>query len=310
MNDDIENLDRLADELEGLRVDTPAPGLSRLEPWLRMVADRGASDLLLVAGEPPSLRVDGRIARTDVAPLDGVDIEETVLPALPPHARRAISRGAASRTRRACTGIGRFRINLHHERGRAAAAVRLLPDEGAAIREPRSAADSEVLARCRAASCSSAGRPAPARRRRSRRSSTRSIGARRGTSSRSRIRSNTSTRTTRASSSRWRSAWTRRTFRRRCAPRCARRRTSSSSARCAIRRRCGLRSAAAETGHLVFSTLHTTRRGVDASRASPIRFRPSGRTRFARSWRWRSRRCSRRRCCRGSAAGSCRPRNC
>ena len=61
MNDDIENLDRLADELEGLRVDTPAPGLSRLEPWLRMVADRGASDLLLVAGEPPTLRVNGRI---------------------------------------------------------------------------------------------------------------------------------------------------------------------------------------------------------------------------------------------------------
>src|SRR4249920_1891615 len=89
MNDDIENLDRLADELEGLRVDTPAPGLSRLEPWLRMVADRGASDLLLVAGEPPTLRVNGRIARTDFAPIDGVDVEELVLPELPPYAQRA-----------------------------------------------------------------------------------------------------------------------------------------------------------------------------------------------------------------------------
>ena len=38
---------------------------------------------------------------------------------------------------------------------------------------------------------------------------------------------------------------------------CARTPTSSSSARCATRRRCGPRSSAAETGHLVFSTLHT-----------------------------------------------------
>ena len=127
MNDDIENLDRLADELEGLRVDTPAPGLSRLEPWLRMVADRGASDLLLVAGEPPALRVNGRIARTDFAPIDGVDIEEMVLPELPPHAQRAYRDAGLADAARKVPGIGRFRINLHHERGRAAAAIRMLP---------------------------------------------------------------------------------------------------------------------------------------------------------------------------------------
>ncbi len=127
MNDDIENLDRLADELEGLRVDTPVPGLSRLEPWLRMVADRGASDLLLVAGEPPALRVNGRIARTDFAPIDGVDIEEMVLPELPPHAQRAYRDVGLADAARKVPGIGRFRINLHHERGRAAAAIRMLP---------------------------------------------------------------------------------------------------------------------------------------------------------------------------------------
>ncbi|HKV98388.1 MAG TPA: PilT/PilU family type 4a pilus ATPase [Vicinamibacterales bacterium] len=127
MNDDIENLDRLADELEGLRVDAPAPGLSRLEPWLRMVADRGASDLLLVAGEPPALRVNGKIARTDFAPVDGVDIEEMVLPELPPYAQRAYRDAGLADAARKVPGIGRFRINLHHERGRAAAAIRMLP---------------------------------------------------------------------------------------------------------------------------------------------------------------------------------------
>ena len=52
-------------------------------------------------------------------------------------------------------------------------------------------------------------------------------------------------RTRAASSSRSRSASTRRTSRPRCAPRCARRRTSSSSARCATPRRCASRWRAA-----------------------------------------------------------------
>jgi len=147
MNDDIENLDRLADELEGLRVDTPAPGLSRLEPWLRMVADRGASDLLLVAGEPPALRVNGRIARTDFAPIDGVDIEELVLPELPPHAQRAYREAGLADAARKVPGIGRFRINLHHERGRAAAAIRMLPAKVPLLASLDLPAGAEALAR-------------------------------------------------------------------------------------------------------------------------------------------------------------------
>jgi len=147
MNDDIENLDRLADELEGLRVDTPAPGLSRLEPWLRMVADRGASDLLLVAGEPPALRVNGRIARTDFAPIDGVDIEELVLPELPPYAQRAYRETGLADAARKVPGIGRFRINLHHERGRAAAAIRMLPAKVPLLASLDLPAGTEALAR-------------------------------------------------------------------------------------------------------------------------------------------------------------------
>jgi len=147
MNEDIENLDRLADELEGLRVDTPAPGLSRLEPWLRMVADRGASDLLLVAGEPPALRVNGRIARTDFAPIDGVDIEEMVLPELPPHAQRAYRDAGLADAARKVPGIGRFRINLHHERGRAAAAIRMLPAKVPLLASLDLPAGTEALAR-------------------------------------------------------------------------------------------------------------------------------------------------------------------
>jgi twitching motility protein PilT len=123
------NLDRLADELQRqsgavpVRVATGA----RLDAWLRVVADRGASDLILLAGEPPTLRVDGLIVRTTGAEIDGVDVEQMVLPELPPHAQRAYrDTGIADGSYRV-PGIGRFRVNLHRERGRPAACIRMLP---------------------------------------------------------------------------------------------------------------------------------------------------------------------------------------
>jgi len=121
-----EDLDRLVSELEASRIDAPV-GASGLEPWLRLMAERGASDLLLLAGEPPALRIDGRIARSDGGVLDGVEVEDLVLPELPPHAQRLYREAGIVDASRRVPGVGRFRINLHHERGRAAAAIRMLP---------------------------------------------------------------------------------------------------------------------------------------------------------------------------------------
>jgi twitching motility protein PilT len=100
---------------------------ARIERWLRMLAERHGSDLLLVAGAPPSVRIDGRVVPLADGPLDGQDIEEAVVPALAPHARRHYREVRIADASFRLPGVGRFRINLHRERGRAAAAVRLLP---------------------------------------------------------------------------------------------------------------------------------------------------------------------------------------
>src|SRR6188472_1059883 len=88
----MDDIDQLIAELHASG-GAPARGAavgdtSRLEAWLRILADAGGSDLLLVAGAPPSIRVEGRVRPLAEGPLDGVDVEEAVLPALPPHARR------------------------------------------------------------------------------------------------------------------------------------------------------------------------------------------------------------------------------
>jgi twitching motility protein PilT len=101
--------------------------LERLRRWLHHVVVHNASDLLLVAAAPPSLRVNGFLMPLDEDPLDSEDIARAVVPALVPHARRAYDeRGIADASFRT-PDLGRFRINLHHERGRTAAAIRRLP---------------------------------------------------------------------------------------------------------------------------------------------------------------------------------------
>jgi twitching motility protein PilT len=117
------DLDKLAAALAPRAV----PAASSLRSWLEIMADRDASDLLLIAGEPPALRVNGRIVRTSGAVLDGDDVLLMVSPELSPHAQalfrdRGISDGSLK-----VPGLGRFRVNLHLERGRPAAVVRRLP---------------------------------------------------------------------------------------------------------------------------------------------------------------------------------------
>jgi len=126
--DPDDDIDRLILELHATSSAAPVPGdLTRIERWMRLLASRNGSDLLLVAGAPPSIRVDGRVAPLAEGPLDGVDIEEAVIPALMPHAQRIYREDHIVDSSFRLQGVGRFRINLHRERGRAAAAVRLLP---------------------------------------------------------------------------------------------------------------------------------------------------------------------------------------
>ena len=105
----------------------PAGADGRLQRWLEVVVDRNGSDLLLVAGASPAIRIDGECQSLGEGPLDGEEIADAVLPGLPPHARQQYrDHGIADGSVRGERGA-RFRVNLHREKGRAAAAIRRLP---------------------------------------------------------------------------------------------------------------------------------------------------------------------------------------
>jgi len=99
----------------------------RLEAWLEVLVRRGGSDLFLIVDLPPAIRVTGRVMQLDEEPLESAVIEEAILSSLPPHASQKYRNDGYVDSSLRREGIGRFRINLHHERGRPAATIRALP---------------------------------------------------------------------------------------------------------------------------------------------------------------------------------------
>ena len=104
-----------------------------LKQWLGELVSRNGSDLLLVPGAPAAIRVEGALSSIGDRPLSGEEIEAAVLPALAAHAREEFQQYGIADSSYRVEGLGRFRINLHRERGRAAATVRALPSQVPAL---------------------------------------------------------------------------------------------------------------------------------------------------------------------------------
>jgi twitching motility protein PilT len=124
--DHPDDLDRLVGEL-GAWSPPDAGDTTTLDRWLNILIDRGAADLFLVAGFPPAIRLHGVVTPLAEDPLDGEDIEATVLPSLHAHALKAYKAAGSGDVSLRKPGLGRFRLNLHRERGRPAATIRALP---------------------------------------------------------------------------------------------------------------------------------------------------------------------------------------
>ena len=129
-NHPVDDLDKLVSELQLISQPSSAPIASDnpdLADWLRQVREQDGSDLLLVAGLPPLARIKGQMARLIGDILSGEEIENAVSPMIPSRLRERYRDGEAIDVGFTLKGLGRFRMNLHRERGRPAAAIRALP---------------------------------------------------------------------------------------------------------------------------------------------------------------------------------------
>jgi twitching motility protein PilT len=100
-----------------------------------------------VAGAPPAFRIAGNVERKGRAVLDDADIAGAVFPVLPSHRQKEWLAGRAVDSSLSVPGVGRFRINLHRERGRAAAAIRLLPAAVPSLADLHLPSELDILSR-------------------------------------------------------------------------------------------------------------------------------------------------------------------
>jgi twitching motility protein PilT len=122
------DVDRLVDELNALTTPRSEPGDSRqLDSWLRALVERAGSDLLLVAGAPATIRLNGEVVALGGPLLTGEEIEDAITPALSARQLAAYRETQTVDASIRSANRVRFRLNLHRERGRAAAAIRVLP---------------------------------------------------------------------------------------------------------------------------------------------------------------------------------------
>lgn len=105
---------------------SPSPD-TRVEAWISAMLERGASDLFLVSGDRPLVRIDGRLERLEGPVLDGDDITAAIVPLLPAALRQRYLRDRSVDASVEWPPAGRLRVNLHQERGRPAASLRPVP---------------------------------------------------------------------------------------------------------------------------------------------------------------------------------------
>ena len=101
-----------------------------LEDLLMVAVERGASDLHITVGLPPTLRILGKLSSIcDLPDLTGNDTERLVMSMMSDVNKRIIDEDGHVDFSLGLSGIGRFRVNAYRQRGTYGAAIRVIPYE-------------------------------------------------------------------------------------------------------------------------------------------------------------------------------------
>ena len=101
--------------------------LSSLDRVLNAAVSRGASDIIIIAGAPGVFRINGALSIASGPPLDAEDVRSLLLPLLEGYQLEELQKRKSVDLSFVREKLGRFRINIHYQRGTLAASIRLLP---------------------------------------------------------------------------------------------------------------------------------------------------------------------------------------
>ncbi len=105
----------------------PGTGSLTIDTLLKITVERGASDLHITVGLPPMLRIDGRLVPTEFPKLAPEDTKRLIYSILNDRQRERFERELELDMSYSIKGYGRFRLNIYRQRGAVAAAFRVIP---------------------------------------------------------------------------------------------------------------------------------------------------------------------------------------
>jgi twitching motility protein PilT len=102
---------------------------------LQNMVQQGASDVHLKVGRPPTLRIDGHMVSLEMPPLTQEDLRSLAEQIMAPKNIKEFSEQKESDFALAVPGIGRFRVNAYQQRGTIAYAMRTVPFQAKTVAE-------------------------------------------------------------------------------------------------------------------------------------------------------------------------------
>ena len=100
-----------------------------LEELLQVVFRKGASDLHISVGLPPVIRIDGKLIKLDYPPMTKEDVQRLIFSMLNNEQRRNLEQNWELDCSYGVYGIGRFRVNVYREKNNYAAALRTITSD-------------------------------------------------------------------------------------------------------------------------------------------------------------------------------------
>ncbi|MCU0625185.1 MAG: PilT/PilU family type 4a pilus ATPase, partial [Gemmatimonadaceae bacterium] len=117
---------------------SPAPGVPPLlRSWLQQLVEREGSDLHLKVGRPPTIRLAGELVALSGDLLRAEDLLALAEQIMPPRFLKEFQTSREADFAIGVQGIGRFRVNTYQQRGTVALALRGIPYQTRTITELR-----------------------------------------------------------------------------------------------------------------------------------------------------------------------------
>ncbi len=98
-----------------------------LHQLLKAMVEKGASDMHITAGAPPLLRIDGEVIPLKLAPLSPVDTKHLAYSIMTEEQKIAFEKDSELDLSFGVKNLSRFRGNIYLQRGAVAAAIRTIP---------------------------------------------------------------------------------------------------------------------------------------------------------------------------------------